>query len=682
MESEKKIKILSDLKKDYKSAMTSKTRVDNKITSWIKDFNGDPYGNEVPGRSKIVIKDVKKAIKRMAPSIIQPFIASDTIIKAKGTTHESSITASLAADILNYQYNNQFDKLHFIRTIANVLPREGTVWIRTGWEYESEVKEKLFSGLTSEEMAQVQSQSDEITDIVEDIDGTFSFKAKKTVPVVNRPTAVVCKNEAIYCDPTAEKSDDCKFVIHEYQKTFSDIKKMSNVFELTPEIEAKIQQHLDDTKQIADTPLASKRYQDGLDNGSDISFTFANQANKKLTIVEYWGEYDIDGSGIAKQIVCAWVKNTEIVLRLEENPYPDKKIPFISEAYELEAFHIWGNSVADSIADHQKIHTAIMRGFIDNASLANNGQKFFRKGALDYVNQKKLLSGEKIIEVNDLDGFRDGSYNQLPSAIFDIYGMQSKEIEDLTGISSNLDGLDDATIGRTSSGVSQVMSAAQRHLLVTVSVISNLYKKIFEKWNAYNQVFLDEGQAIEIAGSLVEISKQSIQGKHTIEVQINVDSMNQSKMAQINMLLQQTQSLQGNVPPNVIPMLVAEMFSAFGKEEDAEAIRNFKPEPDPMKQQMMQLEMLKVQADIEKAKAETAYFMARAANARVQAEHHLAKIDSTDIDTIKKSQEIQRSMDMHEIDKEEKISKIEDMYNKTAIQAKMAQNSGLQKEQE
>jgi len=173
---------------------------------------------------------------------------------------------------------------------------------------------------------------------------------------------------------------------------------------------------------------------------------------------------------------------------------------------------------------------------------------------------------------------------------------------------------------------------------------------------------------------LVAISKQEIQGNHTVEVQVNVDSMNQQKVQQINMLLQQTQALQGQVPPMVIPALVAEIFSSFGKEEQAEEIRKYQPQPDPMQQQMMQLEMLKIQAEIAKYKAEEALAYAKVNNTDAQAQKHSKKHIGTDMDTISKAQEMEYKKDLHGVDIESKIAGIENMYHNTAISAKQLIN--------
>ena len=134
------------------------------------------------------------------------------------------------------------------------------------------------------------------------------------------------------------------------------------------------------------------------------------------------------------------------------------------------------------------------------------------------------------------------------------------------------------------------------------------------------------------------------------------------------MLLQQTQSLQGNVPPMVIPFLVAELFSAFGKEEQAEQIRNYQPQPDPMQQAMQQMEMMKLQAEIEYYKAQTAAMYAKAGNTEAQAATHRAKADNVDADTLNKI----RPSQSNPVDDELTKAKIDSIHYKTAIDAMKA----------
>ena len=48
----------------------------------------------------------------------------------------------------------------------------------------------------------------------------------------------------------------------------------------------------------------------------------------------------------------------------------------------------------------------MVRGIFDNMSLANNGQKFMQRGAVDYINFKRLNNGERYIVVNKPDAIK------------------------------------------------------------------------------------------------------------------------------------------------------------------------------------------------------------------------------------------------------------------------------------
>lgn len=626
--------VLKDLQKNYKSSVTSKNRVDSSIRGWLKAYNGDKYGNEVNGRSQIVMKDVKKAIKAMSPSIIEPFISTSTIVGAKPAKVGGEQKADYVADILNYQYNNQFDRLEFITSISTILPKEGTVFIRTGWEFSSKNSKKVLNGLSLQEIQMMKQQGIEgVTDIENNKDGTFNVTIEKNETKENRPTAVICKNESITTDPTAQSFKDSKFITYEFEMSYSDIKKQKDIYDFQPITEELLETYTT-ASRYPETALGGQRAIDNYNSGVDYNFNFSDKTSRKLRLIEYWGEYDIDGSGVNEQIVCVWIKGTDKILRLDKNPYPDGEIPFVSCQYNFEPFTIWGNGVADVIGDGQQIHTAIMRGFIDNMSLANNGQKLIQKGAIDYVNLAKLQRGEKFIEVNNIEGVRDGSYNNIPPSAFNIYNMVTDENERLSGVSKSIDNLDSATVGRSASGMSMAQTTAQRHMNILVKVIADMYKDMFEKWASYNLAYLDQEQAVEIAGSLVGADKDMMTDDVHLEIKVQLDAQNQEKIQQINMLLQQAHMYGNQMPPMVVPFLIGEFFEALGKYEEANSIRNYQPQPDPMQQQMQQLEMQKLQAEIMVLQAQAGLNTSKSDEAQSKTVKHQAETDHIDMKTM------------------------------------------------
>ena len=210
------------------------------------------------------------------------------------------------------------------------------------------------------------------------------------------------------------------------------------------------------------------------------------------------------------------------------------------------------------------------------------------------------------------------------------------------------DGIDDATIGRTAAGVNMVMSAAQKHVNLLILSIAEMYKDMFTKWYKYNQVFLDDGQAFRISGQLAEVAKQQTQGEYNIELNINVDAQNQAKIQQVNMFLQQAHQMDGKIPPMVIPYLVAEMFDAFGKNEEAEQIRTYQPQPDPAQIKIQELTIQKLQLKNALIKSEIAVNEAKSRNAVAQALGHVNKSEKTGLE----NERIKQDLEHHEMTKD------------------------------
>jgi hypothetical protein len=145
--------------------------------------------------------------------------------------------------------------------------------------------------------------------------------------------------------------------------------------------------------------------------------------------------------------------------------------------------------------------------------------------------------------------------------------------------------------------------------------------------------------------------------------------MNQQKVQQINLFLQQAHQYEGKLPPQVVPMLVAEFFDTFGKNEEAQAIREYKPEPDPMQMEMMKLELALKQAEVEKIMAEAQLAKAKSLNTTSQAYTHTSKADNIDMDTLIKKSEFDSIPMKKELDSLKTAAEIDKM-NQEMMQPK------------
>ena len=614
-----KNEILKNLKADMKEAERLQREWFIKREEWSSQTKGAPYGNEVDGKSKIVSKDIKKQLEWMLPSITDPFLSTSDVIKCNPVTYEDGKSARQNELLLNTQFCRKFNRYNFIMKATKVLVTEGSVVIQTGWDYEEEEVEAEVEVISVDENG------------MEFVDTEISMQ---TNVIRNQPTAVVCRNEDIFIDPTCmDDMDKCQFVIHRYESSLNALKQDGR-YENLDKVEAAQYNLTNDPQYLRE---------------DQTYFEFKDKPRKKFVVHEYWGNYDIDGDGIAEPIVCAWVGNT--IIRLESNPYPDNKPPFVIVPFSAVPFQMFGEALAETIGDNQKVKTAITRGMIDNMAKSNNAVVATRKGALDPVNRKKFLKGENF-EFNGTPGdFWQGSYNQLPSSAFDMLNLQNNEIESQTGVKSFSGGISGNALGSTATGARGALDAtATRRLNLVRNMSENMIKPIMRKWMAYNAEFLEEEEVIRITNDeYVPIRRDDLAGKIDIDISISTSEDNAAKSQELSFLLQ---TVGPNEDPSIRREIMAQIMDLMRMPEQAKKIRDYQPPVDPVQQKMQELQIAKLEAEIEKIRADAANKLAssveneadrdeklaQAELKRAQARKLMSEADNLDLDFLKKDE--------------------------------------------
>lgn len=591
----KKSELLSKFKDDLKAADRLRQEWFNKIQDYRNESEGRPYGNEVKGKSKIVSKDIKKQREWMLPTLADPFLSSPDIIKCNPVTYEDVLAARQNELLLNTQFCRKFPRYNFMMKALKVLATEGTLVVQTGWDYEDEEIETMVEAVVNHP-----ETGEEIIAMT---------KEKVTRIKKNQPTATVCRNEDIYLDPTCmDDMDKCQFVIHRYETDLSTLK-------------------LDGRYKNLDKVLEQEgaKYDYGYLPQDHTYFKFNDQARKKMIVYEYWGNYDINEDGIAEPIVCAWIGNT--IIRLGSNPYPDNRPPFIVVPFNAVPFQLHGESLADVIGDNQKVKTAIIRGVIDNMAQSNNGQVGMRKGALDVANRKKFLEGRNFEYNGTPNDFWQGSYNQIPGSAFDVLNIMNNEIESQTGVKSFSGGISGNTLGTTATGARGALDAtATRRISLVRNVAENLIKPLMRKWMAYNYEFLEEEEIVRITNEeFVPIRRDDLNGNIDIDISISTAEDNSAKAQELSFLLQ---TMGPNQDFEINKLLMSEIARLSRMPELEKRIMAHQPQPDPMAEQAKQLEMAKLQLEIEMMHAEIRDRNARAGENEIDAQVKLAKMET------------------------------------------------------
>ena len=568
-----KNELLKALKADKKEAERLQRDWFIRIENWIKETYARGYGNEEEGKSKIVSADIKKQLEWILPGITDPFLSGAEVIKCSPVTFEDTHAARQNELLLNTQFCRKFPRYNFIMKAVRVLATEGTVVIQTGWDYQEEVSEEKV------EVVEANNFGEEEVKVV---------KQPVTKILKNQPTAIVCRNEDIFIDPTCmDNIDNCQFVIHRYETSLSALKadgRFKNLDKLANE------QHT-----LMEEP---DYYREDL-----TYFEFKDKPRKKLVVHEYWGNYDVDGDGETEPIVCAWVGNT--IIRLESNPYPDKRPPFIIVPFNAIPFQMFGEALAENIGDNQKVKTAITRGIIDNMARSNNGQIGIRKGTLDSQNRAKFLLGENFeynMNASPRD-FHQGVYNEIPGSVFNMLTLMNNEIESQTGVKSFSGGISGNALGGTATGARGALDAtATRRLNLVRNIAENMIKPLMRKWMSYNAEFLEEEEIIRITNEeYVPIRRDDLEGRIDVDINISTAEDNAAKVQELSFLLQ---TLGPKGDPAITRMLMADIYELSRMPDKAKAIREYQPEPDPVQQQIQALQLENMKLENEKLKAD------------------------------------------------------------------------------
>ena len=619
-----KSELLNKLKSDMKAADILRLEWFNKISDYRNQTFGRPYGNEIKGKSQIVSQDIRKQLEWMIPSLADPFLSSPDIIKCNPITWEDVPSARQNELLLNTQFCRKFPRYNFLMKSLKVLAMEGTLVVQTGWDYEDEEVEEMVETVvidpeTGEEMI-------------------IMAKQKVTKVKKNQPTAVVCRNEDIYIDPTCmDNMDKCQFVIHRYETDLSSLRADGRY------------KNLDQVEKYE-----GQNRDNGYYPQDHTYFTFEDKARKKMVMYEYWGNYDVNEDGIAEPIVCSWIGNT--VVRLQSNPYPDKKPPFIVVPFNAVPFQIYGDSLASVIGDNQKVKTAIIRGVIDNMAQSNNGQVGMKKGSLDIANRKKFLQGNNFEYNGDKGDFWQGSYNQIPGSAFDVMTLMNNEIESQTGVKSFSGGITGSALGSTATGARGALDAtATRRISLVRNIAENLIKPLMRKWMSYNAEFLEAEEIVRITNEeFIPIKRDDLAGNIDIDISISTAEDNNAKSQELSFLLQ---TLGNTMPFEMTQMIIAEIAKLSRMPDLEKRIRDFKQEPDPAAQQMQQAEMERLALENQKLQSEIVRNNARAGEDEIDIQLKMQKAqveaakarklgseaDMTDLDFLLKNDGIDRA---------------------------------------
>jgi hypothetical protein len=273
---------------------------------------------------------------------------------------------------------------------------------------------------------------------------------------------------------------------------------------------------------------------------------------------------------------------------------------------------------------------------IDILGKSANGQTGIRKDMLDATNRRKFEKGmdyEFNPGVDPRVGVFMHTYPEIPNSAQFMLQLQNMEAESLTGVKSFTQGVSGQSLGQVAIGIRGALDAASKRELGILRRLSNAILKIGRKIVSMNSEFLSDEEVIRVTNEeFVKIDRKDLAGNFDIRLSISTAEEDNAKAEELAFMLQTGAS---SADPGEVRMIRAEIARLRKMPDLAKKIESYQPPPpDPVQQQLQQLELAKLEAEVALLQAKVANEQATAQlnGARIGTEQAKAANLSSDTD--------------------------------------------------
>lgn len=655
---------VATLKQDLEGAQQSHDLIVQKINHWndLRNIEGSAKPAKVKGRSAIQPKLIRRQQEWRYSALAEPFLSSEKLFDVKPVTFEDQQSAIQNELLINWQFRTKINRVKLIDDYVRTTVDEGTCVLRVGWERRTEMVEvevPNYTHLAVNSMEAVQrldqamaykmsnprgydEQADDAlkaaVDFLEETgeytvavqDGTVMVNEERIVE--NKPTVTILDWNNLFIDPSCGGDvDKANFGVISFETSKAELLKDGRY------------KNLDKVNWGGNTVLSQP------DHATETpdSFNFNDELRKKVVAYEYWGFYDIHGNDTLVPIVATWVG--DVMIRMEENPFPDQKLPFVLVPYLPIKRSLTGEPDAELLEDNQAVLGALTRGVVDLMGRSANSQQGFAKGFLDVTNRRRYENGLDY-EFNPGAGdprmsVHQHTYPELPQSALTVMQLQNSEAESLSGVKAFSGGLSGEAYGDVAAGIKGMLDASAKREMNILRRLSKGLQDVATKIMAMNAAFLADEEIIRVTNdNFVAIRRDELDGNCDLTCDISTPEIDQARAQDLGFMLQ---TMGPDMDPAMSRMILAEIARLKRMPWLAKQIEEYQPQPDPFEEQMKQLELQKLQKEIEKLDSEIQENYAQAG--KLQSEK-----DQKDLDFVEQESGTKHARDIQKIGEQAK----------------------------
>ncbi|MEK9770203.1 MAG: hypothetical protein VW683_14920 [Betaproteobacteria bacterium] len=593
--------LLSRIEKEVTDALGYWDEISYQRSKAQEYYYGEPFGNEVEGRSQYVDSTVQDAIEWIKPTLMRIFASGDQLVQFHPTGPMDVKAAEQATDYVNYVFTKDNPGWEILYGWFHdaLLFKNGTV--KVWYEDYEETSREEYEGLGDVEFdALIMEDGIEIIDHSMNDDGSHNIVIQRTKQS-GRVHVEVVPPEEFMIDRDSHSIDDSRFVAHRRKMTLSDLKEMY------PD------QEFD--KQNLSQGYIGLHTQEEMVRSKPDSYIFPTPRGEDMeeSLTEHWvyecylkTDYDDDGIAELRKVCVVG----DIILANDPVDY----IPFISITPLKIPHKFYGLSIADVTMPLQRIKSTLMRNLLDNMYNQNYGRFTVLEGQ---ANLDDLLTARPggIVRVKS-----PNAVTPLPNPALEPYTFQMLQYldevrENRTGVSRTNQGLnpDVLTSHTTATAVQSMMTNSQTRVeLIARAFAETGVKQLMYRIYKLLMEYQDQERVVMMRGEWIPVMPNRWSQSMDCTVSVALGNGNKDRQVQeLNQVLQLATQAQTSGNPMVTPEnmynIASHLLKAMGHQNVDDYItpvdKQQPPQPSPQ-DEYVRAQTSKTQSDMQKDQME------------------------------------------------------------------------------
>lgn len=450
--------------RDSLGALGSASEIASDRIRAMRMYFGRPLGNEVVGRSQVVLTEVADTIHWIMPSLMRMFDGED-LFEFKATQPKDVEAAKQATTLINLDFWQRMDGFEILYEWFFTALLENTGIVLPYFEEKVEPRIQKFAGLTPREYQALLNDPSRELQVVEQAEREIDYVPEGggepvklqvfdcTVMEVMRTGRIRCKGvppeEFLITKRAHRCDDDTEFVGERSKMTASDLISMGFPAEVVKKLPAG-----DSNILTLEKIERERREQQGIQREVGRK----DAAMKTHWVNNIWIRVDQDGDGYAelRNVLAVGDQASEILF----NDYADYN-PFVTITPVPIPFRFTGQGISELVSDLQVIRSTLFRQMLDNVFLINNSQKVVIEGMVEIEDLLTSRPGG-IIRAQMADAVTPLVQPPLPRDAYMMFDKLDEIRQIRTGVAAGGmgAGADASNLSKTATGANIALQAA------------------------------------------------------------------------------------------------------------------------------------------------------------------------------------------------------------------------------